>query len=503
MDKGGQRGARRCRRILLVVRRIALALLSCLLLALPAVAVAAPTVYDAVNECRAGGVPERACRSAGQLVWGAAAGCRKTVGLAAPDSCESIDGRRITPSEIQEYQDSFVHRALTLQRGLDDAAPLREQQIVHTHNTFNSSSYFSTLTNQDANQVYSITDQLDMDVRFLELDLHWVPSPFGNAATGGNWVTLCHGNSAYVPGVHLGCTWDRPLQDGLSEISTWLDQHPGEFVYLYLENQLGGGATAHTVAAQLLEAAFPGTQIYRPPAGTPCADMPIDSSRADFRAAGARVLLVGNCGTGDGLGTPWGGVVHERGAAWNEGGSAPYDAADCAADRAAMQSGTSFRRWFGDSTWLTAMVSGSTDIVAADSARMVACGVNIIGFDQLMPDDGKLESMVWSWREIPSATSTDECAAQDAAGRFVGRGCELDRHYACVSPAGEWAVTAASGPWDDAAAACAAEFPGSSFSVPVNGLRNDLLLAAHQVATIEDAWVDYRRIDGVWTPETI
>jgi hypothetical protein len=388
-----------------------------------------------------------------------------------------------------------------LQRGLDAAAPLREQQIVHTHNSFNSSSYFSTLTNQDANQVYSLTDQLDMDVRFIELDLHWVPSPFGTADTGGNWVTLCHGNSGYVPDVHLGCTWDRPLQDGLAEISAWLDAHPDEFVYLYLENQLGGGSAAHTVAAQLLEAAFPGDEIYRPAAESPCADMPLDVSRAAMQAAGARVLLVGNCGAGDGLGTPWGTVVHQRGALWEEGGSAPYDEGDCAADRSARLTEGVFRRWFGDSTWLTAMVSGSTDISATGSARMTACGVNIIGFDQLQPDDGKLASLVWSWEAVPAADSGADCAAQNGAGRFVGRACDALLRFACVSPAGVWAVTAASGEWSQGAAACEAEYPGFAFSVPVNGLRNVLLREVHDSATADDVWLDYQRVAGEWVPE--
>ena len=457
------------------------------LLGLPAAAIAAPSLHDVVDECRDGGAPERSCRSLEAIDWGAAAGCRKTV---APALCEPVDGRSITPAEIAAYQSSDTHKALAGQRALDEDLPLREAQIVHTHNTFNSSSYFSTLTNQDPNQVYGITDQLDMDVRFLELDLHWVPSPFGTVATNGHWVTLCHGNSAIVPGVHIGCTWDRPFQDGLAEVRTWLDAHPGEFVFLYLENQLGGGTQAHTVAAQLLDAAFPGSMIYKPPAATPCADMPLSTSRADMKAAGARVLLVGNCGAGDGLGTPWGEVVHSRGGAWDESGSAPYDAAECTADRTAKLGGSTFRRYFGDSTWLTAMNSGSTDIGPADAAEMVRCGVNIVGFDQLMPDDGKLAAMVWSWRTAPPTSSTD-CAAQAADGRFDAKPCTDVLRFACLTSAGAWAISTTTGTESAGATACAADYPGSTYGVPGNGWRNDLLRAAHALVTTDHIWLNH------------
>src|SRR5206468_8727622 len=140
--------------------------------------------------------------------------------------------RAISAAAVAAYQRSWVHRALTLQRQLDERVPVIQTQIVHTHNSFNASayglngtqppSYYPTLTNQDPNQVYSLSDQLNMDVRFVELDLHWVPSPDGNRTTNGYWVTLCHGDGQQAPAtgtwVHVGCTADRPAQDGFAEL---------------------------------------------------------------------------------------------------------------------------------------------------------------------------------------------------------------------------------------------------------------------------------------------
>src|SRR5947209_6291945 len=180
----------------------------------------------------------------------AAAACRTPLRSspdpAAPEACSPIDGRTISEAQVQTYESGWVHRALSLQRGLDAAAPLAEEQLPHTHNSFNASSYrlgstsyYPTLTNQDPNQVYSITDQLRMDIRAIEIDLHWWPSPFGSPDTGGKWVTMCHGDSGQTGGaVHIGCTWDRPFQDGLTELKAWLDAHPDQLIVLYLENQL-------------------------------------------------------------------------------------------------------------------------------------------------------------------------------------------------------------------------------------------------------------------------
>src|SRR5581483_978546 len=123
---------------------------------------------------------------------------------AATDDCELVDGRAVSEAAISEYRKSWVHRALRLQSTLDRRVPLYEAQIPGTHNSFNASSYYvpingkpvdyyPTLTNQDPNQVYSITDQLRMDVRGIEIDLHWVPSAYGSVKTDGYWVDVCHG----------------------------------------------------------------------------------------------------------------------------------------------------------------------------------------------------------------------------------------------------------------------------------------------------------------------
>jgi hypothetical protein len=464
------------------------------------------------------------CRSMQAADWGAAAAGRTPM-RSAPDpalaeQCAVVDGRRISAAQIDAYEQSWVHRALTLQRDLSRDLPLWQQVIPHSHNSFNSSayaiptdgslpSYYATLTNQDPNQVYSLTDQLRMDIRALEIDVHWVPSPFGTPQTHGYWPTMCHGQSEDPAGtgttVHVGCTYDRPLQDGLAEVRRWLDAHPRDVVLVYLENQLFAGeplATqrqAHDVTADLLKTGL-GDLVYKPPAGRPagqCASLPYDRSRANIAATGARVVLVGNCGPG-----AWGDWVFERGSRWDESGKAStYDDKACAADVAAYRDKHVFRRYYEESPWLEAMTDATDRVSPAITAHMVRCGATIIGFDQLEPFDGRLQALVWSWAADEPGTG-DGCAVQGTDGRFHGASCAERHRVACVDSLGGWHVTRHAAGIARGAKLCRQEFPGSAFSVPRTTLDNQALAAARP-SGVDSVWLDYVRDGATWRPEAL
>ncbi len=443
-----------------------------------------PSGADAVAQCyAAAGDGDKACRSLQQGTWDATAACDVAVD---PEVCGRLDGRPVSEQRVQEFEGSWTHRALIRQEALGHDAPLWENQLPHTHNSFNSSAYAPpdrnpTLTNQDANQPYSLTDQLRMGVRAIELDVHWVPSPYGNPGTGGYWVTLCHGDGA------VGCSWDRPFESGLAEVRAWLDANPNEFLLLYLENQLGGNEQAHAIAAGLIEH-YLGALVSRP--ATSCGPAPYDESPAQLEQHGARVLIVGNCGPG-----AWGSWVHERYPGWDESGNpSPYA---CSAD-VSKHDAHVFRRYYEESVWLAAMTDTSAFIDAPTTAQMVRCGVNIIGLDQLTPEDPRLPALVWSWAPQEPRAGAGACAYQRADSRFAAAGCTEHRAFACATGTTGWHVTAATGPWWAGFDACGTEFPGSTYSVPPNGLRNAELATA---AGGREVWLDYRRDSGgTWVP---
>jgi hypothetical protein len=384
-----------------------------------------------------------------------------------------------------------VARALRLQSRFDDAEPLRNVLLPHTHNSSNATAYAPSLSNIDPNQRYGIEDQMRMGIRGIELDLHWVAHPTGTPETGGKAAVLCHGRSERVGllTVHLGCSVDRLFADGLVEVRDFL-RRPGnedEVVLLYLENQLDDDPVAHEQAAAVLESVL-GDLVYRPPAGQPCAPMPLDRSRADIRASGARVLIVGNCGPGT-----WGSWVFERGPDWDERGvGAGYPGLPaCLAERAERDYDGRWIRVYEDSTWLSAMVTGPSPGISPETTRaMVRCGVDMIGFDRLEPFDGRLEALVWSWApDEPSSDPAKRCTAWGADARFRAAACDQVRRYACRTGAGTWVVPPQRGPWTGGQRAC--ERMGARFAVPATGWQNEQLRAAAPPGV--ELWLDDRR----------
>lgn len=461
-----------------------------------------PNGAQAVAACDdvIGGIPQaggRACRGFESVIWNAADACRSRVPL-SPEDCAHVDGRVVAESEMQAYEASWVHRALVLQRGLDDGVPMRRALWPHTHNAFNAFAYEPTLTGLDANQVYSMRDQLRMDIRAIEMDVHWAPSIHGSSATGGKAVVLCHGrtDSTPVAKVHTGCSNDPPFVTGLVELKGWLSEagNGDEIVLLYLQNELEGDPAAHDEATALIAAEL-GDLVYRPPTGSPCASVPLDVSRAAIRATGARVLVVGNCGPG-----AWGTWVHQRGPQWNEANSAmgdDYAGAGCAAERTAVGYDSRFVRRYEDSTRVSYWADRGGQVTIAETGRMVRCGVHMVGFDQLVPDDPRLAALVWSWAEGEPAVSGDCAAARAGDARFVARSCTESHPALCQTATGDWAVTSVPSTWDLAGAACASEFPWSTFSVPANGYEHSLVAA---VASAADTWVAYARAGTTWSP---
>lgn len=378
-----------------------------------------------------------------------AAACRFVLG-ADTEEC-NVDGYDLSEANVAEYEASWVHQAIARQRALDEQAPLKDALFPHTHNSFNSEAYTPTLSRTDHNQLLSLTDQLRLDMRAVEIDIHRAPS----VRDGRMGIVACH--ATQVGPVHAGCTSEEPLLTYLIELKEWLVANPSEMIILYLENQLEGDAALHDEAARNIEDTI-GPMVFK--TSTPCEEMPYDTSRADLRPA--QVLIVGNCGPGG-----WGAWVHDRGPRWDESSNPAGDDYDCAAERAANPYDDEITRRYEDRTWLTAMASTEGGITEAETTAMVRCGVNLVGFDMLHPDDPRLASLVWSWEQ--DTPLVPGCALQGVNGRWTSAPCEEVRPAACFAN-GTWTVSAPV-TFDDADDVC-------SFAAPWNGWENQRLLDA-------------------------
>lgn len=423
---------------------------------------------------------------------GASAECR-ALGFPAQD-CLLPLGHQVIQAEDQQYLSSWLHRAIAFQYRLQNPLPIGSEQWVGTHNSFNSPAAGLTVSHLDSNQQLTLSQQLDIDVRALELDTHWLPAL--NAA--GGRVVVCHGQN-YAE-ANLGCTTEPPLSRVLPEIDSWLVRHPAQVILVYLDDNFGP-AQAYTATVNALDAGLRRPDghslIYHPQPSAigsgNCAEMPRDVSRQQILAAGAQVMIVGNCQHG------WSPDVYGWGDHVESGNTAAYKPfPTCDATYSRQVYGTKFVRYYEDSTLVTALVSDTTENWAAYEANMLTpdkvaamtgCGVNLFGFDQILPFDGRLAADAWSWGINQPRLAAGRCTVQVSDGRWATNACGAALPAACQTATG-W-ILSAPATFPDAPGACTAA--GGTFGLPRTGYENSLVRAAAGNRTV---WLDYRARSG-------
>jgi hypothetical protein len=429
------------------------------------------------------------CIGTDKLAEAGAAECRRA---GQPDSqCALPVGHQVSGQSVTDYQGTWLHRAAAFQYGLGNSLPLGRSQWLGTHNSFNSVNDTPTASHTDSNQQLSLTQQLDIDMRALELDLHFVPSV---AAGGSKAVVVCHGRGPDQE--NFGCTNEPSFSDVLPQISAWLNAHPSQVVLLYLEDELGDPAGyAQTVGTLNAVLRRPdGTSlIYRPSSSEMtakgCANLPLGISRDDVRARGAQVVLVGNCQPG------WASDVYSWDDNHVESGSTPgyraFPACDSTYSRSVYDS--KFVRYFEDSTFVSAAVNPTQSPAQAEDqmltpprvADMTRCGVNLFGLDQILPGDGRIEASIWSWSKDEPNSSAGRCALQRSDGRWLTGPCQTRHPAACRTTAG-WILTPRAVPYSGASSACSAR--KATFDLPRTGYENSQL---REAAGSSEVWVKY------------
>lgn len=437
------------------------------------------------------------CKAVDTFMAAGASYCRQSAGAAATAGgsdggqafCALVSSDLISRSVIEEYQGTALHQAQVLQRELVAGQPMKHTLYVSTHNSYNATetNMPPTLSGSDANQRYVLTDQLDMDVRGFELDVHWMPgrNPEGFRAA------VCHGNTQ-----HAGCSYELSLREILSDLRGWLDANPGEVIIIDLEEHLNDSiddlsstkderfaAASQDIQDSIGDVLFvPGTDGTEP---VDCAGgQPVDVSVRQIRNVGKQVVIYSSCG------------VFRSGSADLVFGRATHkqDHLDTVRSKGALQAlGQCFftpqqidENWvriYEDGTLVGASAGGVGPMATVDEVReMARCNINMPSLDHLHPFDGRLDALLWSFdpASLPAEPGT-YAVVLNSEGRFSVRPDTSDAPLAaCHKPAAplvtgagnynaaRWQVTIKG--FD-----CPAGYaPG----VPRNGVDNELLKAA-------------------------
>lgn len=443
---------------------------------------------------------ESACKTldaAAQLV---ASQCRVINGPI--DYCALRNGSPIGNRSVQQYLAGPVHRALAQQYRLNMTLPLGQTQLPATHNSFNytNANVPPTLSGMDPDQLYSLVDQLDLDMRFIELDLHWYPSL---GAPGGYQPILCHGFDN-----HLGCTFEGPASKGLQEIRGWLDAHPDQVIVLYIENRLDDPVDDVTkslpAGAAVIESTLGNTSardlLFRPSQvqpGSSCDTQPIPLgvTMAQILASGKQVLMYTNSGCGQNA--AWDALGFNDSNVAEKGRPVTVAYPDCYFSRAQYES--SYTRFFDSSTLVDVLAGGGNaqPMTSADIHEMMKCGANAPGPNFLDPRADQLAGFSWSWSYgQPVSSPTQQCAVHSGDGRFQAEACGQFLNYACQAPDG-WHISSGAGQFAGGALGCAGQ---GAFAVPRTGYENELLKTAKAQAGVDRVWLAYTAgNDGNWS----
>jgi hypothetical protein len=393
----------------------------------------------------------------------------------------------VVAAALAEFQGSWVDRALDDQYELAGDVGLRNGPIIGTHNSYNSVAEMgNTISVLDPNQEISIADQLDLDIRSLELDLHWFRRP----TTGRFEPVVCHALPNHVP-----CSTEKALGPVLDEINDWLraGENSDQVLFIYLEDHLDN-QTGYDTAASIIRQKL-GDILYAPSTvGGGCRRLPLDLTRDGMLEAGKRVILVGNSSCG--VGSAWPSVVFD----WEDHLETRLETFSDF-----PQCGTDFTRAEYDATQVRYFEDGRPSqrneprITPEIAAQMARCGVDLLGLDQLAPNDPRLAALVWSWAE-GQPDKNGKCAVQKSkpgslTTAWKAVGCRRDRRPACRKK-DRWLIGAHAAGKRRARAECRAR--GAKFAVPRTGFEAQLLREAMERAGVGKALLGYVRRGGKW-----
>ena len=339
---------------------------------------------------------------------------------------------------------AWVSNAHRLQHRLASSLPLCHASLLGSHNSAitladgygNQDGFFSGLleyvewlapegtTIRTNDQYFSLTDQLNMGVRMVELDTHYVLGSLRIAHCGGlhvdglnklvealNYVARTLGYDVRWDTETVGCNpslssipaaSQRPLRDALAEVKAWLDE-PGnerEFLIVYLDDEpdlLDWGVVPELV--DTVRDVFPDDSVFKPTDRAGGAWGSAWPSAGRLLDAGYRAMFVSSSDYGIDMESH----VFARGPAvcnWQEPSLRDVDTSTCAGT-AQFTDGTLLRTssceiQYGPLNCDFELRNENSPILdEASLPGVMACGLNVPAPDLLTPQ--RAAAAVWTW----------------------------------------------------------------------------------------------------------
>jgi len=359
---------------------------------------------------------------------------------------------------------SWESKTLRLQNQIDLHTPMSKNNILGSHNTYNSSEYANDgyVRYIDPQQKHTIKEQLQLGARFIELDLHW-------KFNWSDWryhLLLCHGGA---------CSGnDKFFHEGLEEMKQWLEspEAKNQVVILYIEDH---ATDKHSNMHSELMSKI-GSYVYK---SNGCKSIPSDLTKADVLNSGSQVVV------------------------WKDAGCSGNSNMN---STVFTDLGNIDRVW-EDRTVIGAIFDNAGDglIDATDVREMFKLGRNIVNLDDFTYDN-RQTAAIWSWNtNEPNNVNNEDCAIMLDSGRWADVGCGDNRihPYACNEEGTEnWDITVTdTGTYAEGEAACQNLGTNWHFKTPTNSKYNNDIRNAANDAGYDRVWlaISDANNEGDWT----
>ena len=464
--------------------------------------------------------------------------------------------------DMNAWKQSNEYRAMHLQRELAADMPQSQSLVLGSHNSYNSNAY--TPGYVLFQHSYTLSQQLDLGLRSLDLDVHALPfSPTELFVTHAT----CLGAGSLAS--------DLTLPEVFAELRGWLDNNPNEVIILCIEPHfpMEYPSTQHGRFLSACEAYFGSTsgndRIIRPSEIAEyewSTEFPendeqwqrelmkfSDMSLNDLRAIG-RVMFINIGGASnpcDGDEHYWpnqddvNNVIFGNAPSFSWLGKRNWDFIEAkrfveepnlgywsgtqslgARVRSGEFIGGGSSDRFRDRSLFTFLYNNTSEGQLSEYGseppstvrEAIRAGMDVIRFDPVgrsaasssgiieFPADEQMRATIWSWdyRNLPPIDGVPRAGMAVIDGdtaRIRAESPSASMRYAVQTSWGEWRLSDERGSFADATA------PGTnglSFRVPGNGFEMQNLFGEMVRAGVTRVWINYHDLDGdgAWTAST-